>query len=241
MEVIKLLLVEDDESLSFMLKGSLELTGDYEVYTATNGKEGLEIYKKTHPTVLVADVEMPEMSGFEMVRQIRETDTHTPIIFASARKSPKDLIEGLYIGADNFIRKPYLPEELNFQIIALLRRVKGVRSPYAENKNRYTFGNYQIDIQSRSLLLRNDENNPLALTEREMNILKILLEKKGELVTREEILVPLWGDNNFYTARSLDVFMTKIRKYLKEDDSAEIQTIRGGGYRLIADSASKQG
>jgi len=232
MEKIKLLLVEDDESLTYMMKESLKLLKIYEVFTATNGEEGLDLYRKVFPDIIVADVEMPKMSGFEMVQEIRSTDAHTPIIFASARKSPEDFIEGLDLGADNFIRKPYLPAELNVQILALLRRVKGFSSGDSKKKDKYVLGNYLLDTQLRSLQF-NGNPDTLRLTEREVNILKILLENKEDVVKRDDILIPLWGENNFYTARSLDVLMTKIRKYFKADDLVEIQTIRGEGYRLI--------
>lgn len=231
MEKIKLLLVEDDESLVFIMKGSLKLLKTYQIFTAINGEEGLDLYRKILPDVIVVDVEMPKMSGFEMVQEIRLTDAHTPIIFASARKSPEDFIEGLDIGGDNFLRKPYLPEELNVQILALLRRVKGFSSGDPKKKDKYILGSYILDTQLRSLQF-NGNPDTLRLTEREINILKILLENKEEVVKRDNILISLWGENNFYTARSLDVLMTKIRKCFKADDSVEIQTIRGEGYRL---------
>ena len=233
MDTIRLLLVEDDEALAYMLKGSLELMGNYQIHTASNGVEGLSLYDEIHPDIIVSDVEMAEMSGFEMVKKIRETDAHTPIIFASARKSPKDFIEGLHIGADNFIRKPYLPEELNIQILALLRRINDQHSKDTKNAKQYSFGNYLFDAELRILQLNGSSESQLHLTEREVNILEILLTEKGNVVKRDKILVSLWGDNNFYTARSLDVFMTKIRKYLHLDSSVEIQTIRGEGFRLI--------
>ena len=235
MDIINLLLVEDDENLAFMLKGSLELKGGYEVHTVLNGKEGLEVNQKIHPDIIVADVEMPEMSGFEMVQKIRETDSHTPIIFASALHSPKALIEGFEIGADNFIRKPYLPEELHVQIASLLRRVNGDKFGNEKSKNVYEFGRYRLNVQRKHLLLDGTESERLNLTGREVNILKMLLDNKGEVVKRDEMLNHLWGDNSFYTARSLDVFMTNIRKYLKKDNSVEIQTIRGEGFRLIVE------
>lgn len=233
MNKIKLLFVEDDEALSFMVKGSLELKGTYEIYTAENGKEGLEQYRKIYPDIIVADVEMREMSGFEMVKEIRTTDRHIPVIFASGLKSPTTLIEGLNLGADNFIRKPYLPEELHIQILALLRRVKEGQAGGSKEQYSYDFGNFRLNTQLRYLTLRENGNIQLKLTEREVDILKILLEKQGEVVKKEEILIPLWGNSDYFAARSLDVFMSKIRKYLEADNSVEIQTIRGEGLRLI--------
>lgn len=238
MDLIKLLLVEDDGSLTYMVKGSLELTGCYDVFTAENGREGLALYKEIHPDIIVTDVEMPEMSGFEMVRKIRETDVHTPIIFASARKSSGAFVEGLNMGADNYIRKPYLPEELNLLITALLRRVKGAPLQHEKNELLYSFGSYQLDVHLRILTHKDtDRTTQLQLTEREVKILRMLLDKKGEMVLREEILSSLWGDCTYYTARSLDVFIAKIRKLLGKDDSILIQTIRGEGFRLLVSNA----
>lgn len=233
MKPIKLLFVEDDDALAFMVTGSLDLSGKYEIHRAANGAEGLTLYNNIHPDIIVADVEMPEMSGFEMVRKIRETDTFTPIIFASARKSPKDFIEGLHVGADNFIRKPYLPEELEVQMTALLRRINKEVTEEAISSYKHSFGNYRLDTQARTLEIKG--GNSFLLTERETGILKILSDRKGEIVKRDEILTVFWGNSDFYTTRSLDVFIANIRKYLKEDGSVEIQTIRGEGFRLVTD------
>ncbi|MDR2969275.1 MAG: response regulator transcription factor [Tannerellaceae bacterium] len=228
---IKLLMVEDDGDLVYIIGGTLKRLSDYLIYTATNGKEGLDIYRKVHPDIIVADVEMPEMSGFEMVKEIRSTDALTPIIFASARKSPEDFIEGLEIGADNFIRKPYTPDELNMQILTLLKRVKGLSTANQQGKDKYILGNLLFDARLRTLQC-NGKSDSIHLSEREANVLKILAKNRDEVVKRDDILTNLWSGKDFYTARSLDVFMTKIRKYLKTDDSIGIQTIRGEGYRL---------
>jgi DNA-binding response OmpR family regulator len=224
-------MVEDDGDLVYIIGGTLKRLSDYLIYTATNGKEGLDIYRKVHPDIIVADVEMPEMSGFEMVKEIRSTDALTPIIFASARKSPEDFIEGLEIGADNFIRKPYTPDELNMQILTLLKRVKGLSTANQQGKDKYILGNLLFDARLRTLQC-NGKSDSIHLSEREANVLKILAKNRDEVVKRDDILTNLWSGKDFYTARSLDVFMTKIRKYLKTDDSIGIQTIRGEGYRL---------
>lgn len=232
MEKVKLLFVEDDEALAFIVTGSLELTGRYEIHVASNGVDGLDLYRKLLPDILVADIEMPGMSGFELVKQIREIDSQALIVFASGRIAPKDWIEGFSVGADNFIRKPYLPEELDAQIMALMRRTSKGGGHKSTAGHKLSFGSFLLHVQSRTLETKQGEVR-CRLTDRELQILKILLERKGEVVKRDELLTLFWGDNNFYTARSLDVFMTKIRKYLHEDRSIDIQTIRGEGFRLV--------
>jgi Response regulators consisting of a CheY-like receiver domain and a winged-helix DNA-binding domain len=231
METLKLLFVEDDESLAFIVTGSLGLMGDYEIHRAANGEEGLELYKQIRPDIVVADIEMPGMSGLEMVQEIRKTDAKTLIVFASARKSPQEFIEGIHTGADYFIRKPYLPEELHIQLITLLKRINSNNAAAADHSSNLLLGNCLLDTHTRTLQIRGE--NCVQLTEREMKILKFLFEKKGEVVKREDILSALWGNNDFYTTRSLDVFMASIRKHLKEDPSIKIQTIRGEGFQLI--------
>lgn len=232
MKTIKLLFVEDDEALAFMVTGSLELTGRYEIHSALNGDDGLSLYREIHPDIIVADIEMPGISGFELVKQIREMDNSALIIIASARSAPKDWIEGFSVGADNFIRKPYLPEELDVQIMALLRRINRAEHNKPAVSHKLSFGHFRLDAQLRTLETSEGEVR-CRLTERELQILKKLLERRGEVVMRNELLSLFWRENDFYSARSLDVFMSKIRKYLREDSSIEIQTIRGEGFRLI--------
>ncbi|MDR1056250.1 MAG: response regulator transcription factor [Prevotellaceae bacterium] len=229
MNVIKLLLVEDDEAYSFILKGSLELTGFYEVYTASNGEEGLEAYYKFMPEVIVSDIEMPLMNGMDMVKKIRQTDDKILILFTTARTSPKDLIDGLNLGVDTYIRKPFLPEELNAHIQALLKRSSQKFQDNKSKKEIYPLGNYLFNFNSRHLYWKGEQIN---LTEREAKILLKLYQNKGEIVKRQDILIEFWGINDFYTSRSLDVFIRNLRRYIANDDSVEIQTIRNEGLRL---------
>lgn len=232
MSKIKLLLVEDDESLSFIVKGSLELTGSYEVFVASNGKEGLEAYVSFKPDVIVSDIEMPEMSGEDFVAQIRQGDKKTPILFATAKTSPQDLIRGYQFGIDNYIRKPYLCEELDAHIRGILKRV-GENDPVNEvisvNQGTYPLGLYIFHVKHQYLQLGDKH---IKLSVRETNILWMLYEEKGKLVRRTDILDKLWGKADFYTSRSLDVFVRNIRSYLKEDPSVEIITERGEGLIL---------
>lgn len=229
MNKIQLLLVEDDASFAFIVKGSLELTGLYDVCVAANGKEGLAAYTTFQPNVIIADIEMPIMSGLEMVRQIRQNDRHTPILLATAKTSPQDLIEGYRVGVDNYIRKPFLPEELNAHIQAVLRRYESCIVEEKKAKDLYRLGAYLFNVKYHYLEWKEVRYE---LTERESGILQILYFQKGQLVRREDLLMRLWGQNDFYTSRSLDVFISKLRKYLSKDSSVVIQTIRGEGLRL---------
>lgn len=229
MNKIKLLLVEDDESLAFIIKGSLELTGHYDVYTAVNGKEGVEAYGTFKPDVIVSDIEMPEMCGQELVSLIRQKDRQIPILLATARTSSQDVIQGYNLGADNYIKKPYLVEELDAQIQAILRRTLPIEQVTPDNSDIYPIGLYKLHLKHRYLQL-NDKHTKL--TEREVLILWMLYDQKGEIVKRDDILMQFWGGSNFYVSRSLDVFIRNLRKYLSDDPSIQIETIRGKGFKL---------
>ncbi len=229
--MIKLLLVEDDANLCYMVKSSLEdLIGGYEVLVAANGKEGLDAWKEHKPDIIVADIEMPVMDGREMVSKIREIDGDTPILFASARITPKDVIEGYQLGANNYIKKPFIPEEMDAHIRGLLNIKDGVRS---KNQSRtYAIGSYQLDAAHS--LLKNAAGKVKTLTVREAGILELLCENKGEVIRREAILSRFWAvEEDFFASRSLDVFITKLRKLFADDPSVEIQTVRGVGLMLV--------
>lgn len=230
MNKIKLLLVEDDDSLAFIVKGSLELTGSYDVFVASNGKEGLDAYRSFNPDVIVSDIEMPEMSGEEFVAQIRQFDKRVPLIFATAKTSPQDLIRGYQFGIDNYIRKPYLSEELDAHIRGILQRVGDtVISMEPTNPDIYPLGRYLFHVKHHYLQL---EDEHIKLSGREAKILYMLYEKKNELVKRTDILNKYWGNTDYYSSRSLDVFMRNIRQDLERDPSVEIITKRGEGFIL---------
>ena len=226
MEKIKLLLVEDDAPFAFILKGSLELTGLYDICIAEDAIQGLTSYLTFHPDVIVADIQMPGVSGLEMVKKIRQTDKRIPILFATGLTSPQDLLQGFEVEADSYIRKPFLPEELNAHIQAVLKRLV----PSAAEKEYCLIGNYSFYVREQCLYW-NDQK--FALTDREAQILQKLYEARGELVERDAILKDLWGVSDFYTSRSLDVFVHQLRGYLRNDEGVNIQTVRGKGFRLL--------
>lgn len=228
--MIRLLLVEDDANLSYIIQGGLEdMIGGYEVTIARNGKEGLETYRQIKPDIIVADIEMPVMDGYEMVRRIRETDKEIPILFSSARVSPKDVVKGYELGVDNYVKKPFLPEELDAHVRALLRMKQGT----AEKEKTCTLivGEYTLDPGQATL--RHSSGNQQLLTPRETGILELLFRKPEEIVRREIILDKFWNtEDDYFASRSLDVFVTKLRKLLSQDDRVSIKTVKGIGLML---------
>jgi len=227
MEKIKLLFVEDDTSFAFIVKGSLELSGLYEVETAFNGKEGLDIFYSFNPDVVVADIAMPVLDGMEMISQIRKTNESIPILFASGHTNARHVLEGYKLNADNFIKKPFLPEELDAHIQAVLRRAKMFSNGRAE-ENIY-LGNMVFNTDKQYL---QHENKKYKLSARESRILHKLYEHRGNVVKRDELLNEIWGTNDFFTSRSLDVFINLLRKRLSLDSKINIETIRGKGLVL---------
>ena len=232
--MIKLLLVEDDANLNYIIQGGLEdMIGGYEVQTASNGEEGIHLWREWEPDVIVSDIEMPVMDGYEMVRRIRKVDGIIPILFTSGRVSPKDVVKGYELGVNNYIKKPFLAEELNAHITALLRLTNGIRSCGVSSV--YAIG-YLYEFDAGQAILRQKNGEEKTLTEREAHLMRMLCEHKGEVVKREMILSQLWNtDDDYFASRSLDVFVSRLRKLLSEDDSVQIKTVKGVGLVLKED------
>lgn len=232
--MIKLLLVEDDANLNYIIQGGLEdMIGGYEVQTASNGEEGIHLWREWKPDVIVSDIEMPVMDGYEMVRRIRRVDGIIPILFTSGRVSPKDVVKGYELGVNNYIKKPFLAEELNAHITALLRLTNGIRS--CDVSSVYAIG-YLYEFDAGQAILRQKNGEEKTLTEREAHLMRMLCEHKGEVVKREMILSQLWNtDDDYFASRSLDVFVSRLRKLLSEDDSVQIKTVKGVGLVLKED------
>lgn len=232
--MIKLLLVEDDANLCYIIQGGLEdMIGGYEVQTASNGEEGIHLWREWKPDVIVSDIEMPVMDGYEMVKRIRKVDGVIPILFTSGRVSPKDVVKGYELGVNNYIKKPFLAEELNAHITALLRLTNGIRS--CDVSSVYAIG-YLYEFDAGQAILRQKNGEEKTLTEREAHLMRMLCEHKGEVVKREMILSQLWNtDDDYFASRSLDVFVSRLRKLLSEDDSVQIKTVKGVGLVLKED------
>lgn len=229
--MIKLLLVEDDPNLRYMVQTGLEdIIGGYEVVTASNGAEGLEVWKATDPDIIISDIDMPMMDGFEMVEHIRKMDGDTPILFASALTSPRDVKQGYKLGANNYVKKPFVAEELDAHIQALLKMKESGKMRNA-NKG-YRLGRYLLD--SEQACMKDEETGELKiLTHREADLLRLLAESKNETVRREAILSRFWNtEDDYFASRSLDVFVTKLRKLFDNEPRVELKTIRGVGLRL---------
>lgn len=236
--MVKLLLVEDDANLCYIIRGGLEdMIGGYEVTTAADGEEGLKIWKEQHPDVIVSDIEMPVMDGYEMVKRIRELDGDIPILFTSGRVSPKDVVKGYELGVNNYIKKPFLAEELDAHIGALLKLKQGVS---AKNESEtYRIGESYVFDAAHAILRYLVSGVEKTLTEREAGLLKMLCVKMGEVVKREVmkrevILSTFWEkEDDYFASRSLDVFVTRLRKLLIEDEKVQIKTLKGVGISLV--------
>jgi len=216
MEKIKLLFVEDDASFAFIVKGSLELYGTFQVQTASNGKEGLEAYSTFNPDVIVADIEMPVMDGMEMIAKIRKNDETIPILFASGHTNAKNVLDGYKLNADNFIKKPFLPEELGAHIQAVLKRSRIPSNTIPDN---IFLGDYVFNTDKQYLLYKGVKKK---LSVRGTKILYKLYENRGNVVRREDILNEFWGTNDFFTSRSLDVYINSLRRHLSHDPGVSI-------------------
>ena len=228
--MIKLLFVEDDAQLLYMVRSGLEdLIGSYEILTAVNGKEGLQQWKEQMPDMIISDIEMPVMNDFDMVSKIRQTDGRTPIIFATGLLSPKDLMHGYQVGANNYIKKPYTPEELDAHIRAMLRTRNSERAQ--DTTLQFTLGSFRFDASKSELHDKNGKT--ISLTPRETQILQLLCEHRNEIVRREAILERFWPEADYFTSRSLDVFVTQLRNYLAGDEHVSIVTVRGVGLKLM--------
>lgn len=231
-ENIKLLLVEDDEALAFMEKSTLEdLIGGYEVMTAYNGKDGIKIWKDFKPEVIISDIDMPIMNGIEMVKRIRELDTDTLILFTTNLTSPSNLQEGYDAGADNYIKKPFVPNELDAHIKSLIRLKNGGKSKNITNYIR--IGKHILDPE-HACIKDEDGNICCTLSARDAKILEVLAKNKNEIVRREALQARFWNteEKDFYVSRCLDGVITNFRKILKLDSFVCIKTIRGIGFSL---------
>ena len=226
MEKIKVLLVEDELTLSMIIQETLDEKGEFIVHTAKNGNEGLQKYHSLHPDVVVADVMMPQMDGFEMVQQIRESDRKTPILFLTARSSVDDVITGFNVGGNDYLKKPFGMGELIIRIKSLVNRA----FIEVEKSNHYKIGSYTFDFVTQNL---HGINEKITLSNRESELLKRLCENKNQVLHTKNILLELWGNDDYFTTRSLHVFITKLRQKLAKDPSICILNVRGIGYKLI--------
>jgi two-component system OmpR family response regulator len=226
-----ILLLEDDANLGFILAEHLEMNG-FTVRHCTNGVDGLSAFKKKPAILCLVDVMMPKKDGFTFVRELRQIDRDVPVIFLTARSLKEDRIEGLKIGADDYITKPFSMEELLLRIAAVLKRtVPSERQP--QTKPEYRIGTFTFHV-ARSTL-RGAGKKVVTLTTKESELLAILCAHMNEVVERDLILRTVWNSDTQYAARSMDVYVSKLRKYLKNDPAISIVNIHGKGYKLLID------
>lgn len=220
----KILYVEDNLSLRFVTSDQLKKRG-YQVVSCKDGKEALSTFNEQVFDLCVLDIMLPQIDGFELAKKIRQENEHIPIIFLSARSMQEDKIEGLKIGGDDYLTKPFDIDELCLKIEVFLKR-KEINSG---QNNIYKIGDFQLDVTEQTLSILGIEKT---LTLKETELLSLLAQKQNTIVKREYILVNLWGRNDYFLGRSLDVFISKLRKKLTQDQNISIENIRGVGFRL---------
>lgn len=226
----KILLVEDDPNFGDVLKSYLEIS-NYNVTLATDGQLGWEMFQKTSWDLCILDVMMPRKDGFTLAREIREKDGAVPIIFLTAKAMKEDIIQGLKIGADDYMTKPFTAEELLLRIQAILKRSSKQKHPQEEVKE-FAIGDYIFNFPLRTLVFNGDESTVEKLSPKEADLLRMFAMNLNQVLTRSEALTKIWGKDDYFTARSMDVFITKIRKYLHRDPNIEIVNIHGNGFQM---------
>jgi DNA-binding response OmpR family regulator len=223
----KVLIVEDDPFIGMITKECFE-TRDFDVRLYENGVEGLKAFKEFQPDICIFDVMMPLKDGFTLAEEVRNIDTKTPIIFLTAKSLKEDVIKGFDVGADDYVKKPFSVEELIARVNVILKRTMSGKVSKEEVKV-FEIGSYKFDSQYKLLKCGDNEQK---LTDKEADILKYLCSHANDLVDRKELLIEVWENDSFFNSRSLDVYITKLRKYLAEDNNVELVTVRGKGFKL---------
>lgn len=228
----KIFLVEDDLNFGGVLKAYLEMN-NFEVQLIDDGKYALQEFKKGLYSICILDVMLPHMDGFSLAKKIKESEPEIPLIFLTAKSLKQDQIQGYQLGADDYITKPFDSEVLLYKIKAILKRDIKVNQDNVDIEV-FQIGNYQFNYPLRKVLYK---NNTIKLSPKEADLLKMLCMADGKIVSRSETLKTIWGDDNYFTTRSMDVYITKLRKYFKEDPAIEIENIHSSGFRLLIHTA----
>jgi two-component system, OmpR family, response regulator len=227
MKITKVLLAEDDSNLGMLLKNYLSAKS-YETSLLVNGIQALEEFPRQQYELCILDIMMPEMDGLTLAREIRKINPSIPIIFLTAKSQKEDVLEGFRSGADDYITKPFSMEELLYRIQAILKRTTG---PHVVKKETmYSIGNYSFDPLKQMLVI---SGQPVKLTTKESELLELLCRHRNEILERNYALKSIWIDDNYFNARSMDVYITRLRKYLKKDPSVKILNVHGRGYKLL--------
>jgi DNA-binding response OmpR family regulator len=223
---LRILLCEDDENLGMLLREYLQAKG-YIADLFPDGDAGYKAFLKTKYDICVFDVMMPKKDGFTLAKEVRSANSEVPIIFLTAKTLKEDILEGFKLGADDYITKPFSMEELTLRVEAILRRVKGKKN---KDNNTFKIGKFTFDIQKQILSIDGEQTK---LTTKESELLNLLCTHANDVLNRDFALKTIWIDDNYFNARSMDVYITKLRKHLKADPAIEIINIHGKGYKLI--------
>ncbi len=225
---VRILFVEDDSNLSMVLKDYLEMIG-YEVDHGNDGEEGLALFKSNKYDIAILDIMMPKKDGFTLATEIKQIQPSMPIIFLTAKNQKEDKLEGFNYGCDDYITKPFSTEEIKLRVKAILKRCNNQDMSTAPVIEKFKIGKFDFDSTNLILSLEGDEKR---LTRKESSLLKLLCENKNELLAREVALETVWGENDYFIGRSMDVFIAKLRKYLKADPNVKITNVHGIGFKL---------
>ena len=231
----KILLVEDDPNFGSILKDYL-MMNEFDVTLAKNGMEGFEKFKKDTFDLCILDVMMPYKDGFTLAREIRDKNKEIPIIFLTAKTMKEDVLKGYKVGADDYLNKPFDSEVLLMKIKAIMQR-KSSEVKAENTKFEFQIGKFNLNSKLRFLTFENDE--PIKLSPKENELLKMLALYENDLMPREVALTKIWRDDNYFTSRSMDVYIAKLRKYLKPDENVEILNIHGEGFRFVIKNKDK--
>ena len=216
------MLAEDDRDFGNILSQYITING-YDVILARDGREAVELFTRAKPDICVLDVMMPEMDGFTLGEKIKEARPEVPLIYLTAKSLKEDIVRGLKIGADDYITKPFDPEVLILRINNILRRV------YSSSNDEFKISSTVLKFDSLELLSSNTKEK---LTLKEAQLLKYFIINKNKVLTREDILTEIWGEDDYFLGRSMDVFISRLRKYMSEDKNIDIRTVRGTGFIL---------
>jgi DNA-binding response OmpR family regulator len=226
----RILLVEDDRTLSTLVRDILEIN-KYEVVLCSNGEEGLATFKAQKFDLMLVDIMMPKMDGITMIKEIRRYDQRVPIIVISAKDMKDDKVEGFRAGADDYVVKPFSTDELLLRIDAILKRVQRAQEMLLTTTTEIIeFGSCKLDVGEQNLTIK---NKTMHLTRKECDLIRLLAMKRNELLLREVALKAIWGDDDYFIGRSMDVFISRIRKYLKDDHKVEIVNVHGLGFKMM--------
>lgn len=232
-EKVRILLCEDDENLGMLLREYLQTKG-YECELQPDGEAGYKAFTRNKFDLCILDVMMPKKDGFSLAADIRAMNGEVPIVFLTAKSMKEDILQGFKLGADDYISKPFSMEELLYRIESIMRRVKGKK---AKNIVNYQIGNFGFDAQKQTLEINGEIRK---LTTKESELLNLLAANANTILERNYALKTIWVDDNYFNARSMDVYITKLRKLLKEDENVAIINIHGKGYKLIMPQVAKE-